>query len=37
MIEEIISKISDILYSNVLIIILIAGGLYFTFRINFVQ
>lgn len=37
MIEEIISTISDVLYSNVLIIILLAGGFYFTFRTKFVQ
>ena len=35
--DEIISWISDALYSYLLIIILIAGGLYFTVRTKFVQ
>ncbi len=35
--NEIVSRINDALYSYVLIIILIAGGLYFTVRTKFVQ
>lgn len=37
MISDIITFINDALYSYLLIIILIAGGLYFTFRSKFVQ
>ena len=37
MIENIISNINNYLYSYVLIIILIAGGIYFTLRTKFVQ
>lgn len=37
MFENIISSINDALYSYILIIILVLGGLYFTFRTKFVQ
>ena len=37
MLNDIISNINDVLYSYVLIIILVLGGLYFTFRTKFVQ
>lgn len=37
MLENIISAVSNALYSYILIIILIAGGLFFTFRTKFVQ
>lgn len=37
MLENIISSINDALYSYILIIILVLGGLYFTFRTKFVQ
>ena len=37
MINEIISAISDFMYTYLLIILLIAGGLYFTFRTRFIQ
>lgn len=37
MFEDLISVISDALYSYILIIILIAGGLYFTIRTKFAQ
>ena len=37
MFEQIINNINDALYSYVLIIILVLGGLYFTFRTKFVQ
>lgn len=37
MIGQIVSGISNALYSYILIIILVAGGLYFTFRTKFVQ
>jgi len=37
MLEKIVSQASDALYSYVLIIVLVAGGLYFTFRTKFVQ
>lgn len=37
MFEQIINTINDALYSYVLIIILVLGGLYFTFRTKFVQ
>ncbi len=37
MLENIISFINDALYSYILIIILVFGGLYFTFRTRFVQ
>lgn len=35
--DKIISLINDVLYSYILIIVLIAGGLYFTLRTRFVQ
>ena len=37
MLEKISAVISDALYSYILIIILVLGGLYFTFRTKFVQ
>lgn len=37
MLENIISTVNDALYSYILIIILVLGGLYFTFRTKFVQ
>ena len=37
MLENIINSINDALYSYVLIIVLVAGGLYFTFRTKFAQ
>lgn len=37
MIENIISIVNDFLYSKLLIIILVVGGLYFTLRTGFVQ
>ena len=37
MIEQIISSVSNALYSYILIIVLILGGLYFTFKTRFVQ
>lgn len=37
MLESIIAHISDALYSYILIIILVAGGIYFTVRTRFVQ
>lgn len=37
MLENIISLVNDALYSYILIIILVLGGLYFTFRTKFVQ
>ncbi len=37
MLEQIIASINDALYSYLLIIILIAGGIYFTFRTRFAQ
>ena len=37
MFEQFINTINDALYSYVLIIILVLGGLYFTFRTKFVQ
>lgn len=37
MLDVIVSAISDALYSYVLIILLVAGGLYFTIRTRFVQ
>lgn len=37
MFERIISVISETLYSNILIVILLVGGLYFTFKTKFVQ
>lgn len=37
MLDSIVASISDALYSYVLIIILVAGGLYFTFRTGFAQ
>lgn len=37
MLNNIISSINDALYSYILIIVLVLGGLYFTFRTKFVQ
>ena len=37
MFDQIIATVSDALYSYILIILLIAGGLYFTIRTRFVQ
>ena len=37
MINDIISAISNFMYTYLLIILLLAGGLYFTFRTRFVQ
>ncbi len=37
MIEKIVSGVNDALYSYILIIILVLGGLYFSFRTGFVQ
>ena len=37
MLNDIVSLFNDLLYSNVLIIVLLTGGLYFTFRTKFVQ
>lgn len=37
MLDSIVASISDALYSYVLIILLVAGGLYFTFRTKFAQ
>ena len=37
MLEKLVSGVNDALYSYILIIILILGGLYFTFRTKFVQ
>lgn len=37
MLNDIISVINDLLYSNILIIVLLVGGLYFSFRTKFVQ
>ena len=37
MFEEIISLINDALYSKILILVLVLGGLYFTCRTKFVQ
>ena len=37
MFDQIIAFINDALYSKILIILLVAGGLYFTFRTKFVQ
>ena len=37
MLEQIVSNISNALYSYILIIMLVAGGIYFTFRTKFVQ
>ena len=36
-ITDILNKIDDIMYAPILIIIMAAAGLYFTFRTNFVQ
>ena len=36
-IEEVISGVNNVLYSNILIIVLVLGGLYFTIRTRFVQ
>ena len=37
MIEKLVSGVNDALYSYILIIVLVLGGLYFTFRTKFVQ
>ena len=37
MLEQIIASITDVLYSYILIILLIAGGIYFTIRTRFAQ
>ena len=37
MLDSIVAAVSDALYSYVLIILLVAGGLYFTFRTKFAQ
>lgn len=37
MLEQIVSWLNDALYSYILIILLVAGGLYFTFRTKFAQ
>lgn len=37
MLEQVVSNISNILYSYILIIMLVAGGIYFTFRTKFAQ
>ena len=37
MLEKLVGNINDVLYSYILIILLITGGLYFTFRTKFVQ
>ncbi|MBQ8914968.1 MAG: sodium:alanine symporter family protein, partial [Clostridia bacterium] len=37
MIDKIVNGVNDALYSYVLIIVLLLGGLYFTFRTGFVQ
>ncbi|MBR6650395.1 MAG: alanine:cation symporter family protein, partial [Clostridia bacterium] len=37
MLDKIVGSINDALYSYILIIVLISGGLYFTFRTKFVQ
>ncbi len=37
MLEKLISSVSDALYSYILIILLVAGGIYFTFKTRFVQ
>ncbi len=37
MFEKLIASISNALYSYILVILLVAGGLYFTFRTKFVQ
>lgn len=37
MLEKIVANTSDALYSYILIVLLVAGGLYFTFRSGFVQ
>ena len=37
MLENIISNVNDALYSYILIILLLVGGIYFTFRTRFVQ
>ena len=37
MLEKLVGNINDVLYSYILIILLIIGGLYFTFRTKFVQ
>ena len=35
MFDQIISKVNDVMYSYILIILLVAGGLYFTIRTKF--
>lgn len=35
MLDQIISKVNDVMYSYILIILLVAGGLYFTIRTKF--
>ena len=37
LLDNIISNINDALYSYILIILLVVGGLYFSFKTNFVQ
>jgi len=37
MLDKIVALVSDALYSYVLIILLVAGGIYFTFRTKFAQ
>ena len=37
MLETVVSAVSDALYSYILIIVLVLGGLYFTIRTRFVQ
>ncbi len=37
MLEQVVSNISNVLYSYILIIMLVAGGIYFTLRTKFVQ
>ena len=37
MFEQLISSVNNALYSYILIIVLVAGGLYFTFRTKFAQ
>lgn len=37
MIESIISSINDYLYTYILIILLVCGGIYFTIRTKFAQ
>ena len=37
MFEQLVNAVNDALYSYLLIVILVLGGLYFTFRTKFVQ